>query len=151
MKNANVPLRGVNRRLLAYLIKYYAERRCCLLPSLRRLSFVIVINHKLSSSYIDMRWNHLCIRPLLDYNCILWNPTDIYLIDLMENVQRSCFHLQCHQICTQVVFFTYFFCVWGLNQLTSCLEIRADLSRYFFGNAIFVKFDTKTEGHFQQR
>jgi hypothetical protein len=29
------------------------------------------------------------IRPLLEYNSIIWNPTYIYLIDLIENVQRK--------------------------------------------------------------
>ena len=29
------------------------------------------------------------IRPLLEYNCILWNPTDVYLTNLLENVQRK--------------------------------------------------------------
>ena len=28
------------------------------------------------------------IRPILEYNSIIWNPTEIYLIDLIENVQR---------------------------------------------------------------
>jgi hypothetical protein len=29
------------------------------------------------------------IRPLLEYNSIVWNPDFIYLIDLIENVQRN--------------------------------------------------------------
>ena len=29
------------------------------------------------------------IRPLLEYNSIVWNPNYIYLIDLIENVQRK--------------------------------------------------------------
>ena len=29
------------------------------------------------------------IRPLLEYNSNIWNPTHVYLIDLMENVQRA--------------------------------------------------------------
>jgi hypothetical protein len=29
------------------------------------------------------------IRPLLEYNSIIWNPNYIYLIDLIENVQRK--------------------------------------------------------------
>ena len=29
------------------------------------------------------------IRPLLEYNSIVWNPSEIYLIDLLESVQRS--------------------------------------------------------------
>ena len=28
------------------------------------------------------------IRPILEYNSIIWNPTEIFLIDLIENVQR---------------------------------------------------------------
>jgi hypothetical protein len=29
------------------------------------------------------------IRPLLEYNSIVWNPSFIYLIDVIENVQRN--------------------------------------------------------------
>jgi hypothetical protein len=29
------------------------------------------------------------IRPLLEYNSIVWNPTQVYLIDSLENVQRN--------------------------------------------------------------
>ena len=29
------------------------------------------------------------IRPILEYNSSIWNPTEIYLIDLIENVQRE--------------------------------------------------------------
>jgi hypothetical protein len=29
------------------------------------------------------------IRPILEYNSIVWNPTYIHLIDLVENVQRN--------------------------------------------------------------
>jgi hypothetical protein len=29
------------------------------------------------------------IRPLLEYNCIVWNPTTVYLINLLESVQRK--------------------------------------------------------------
>lgn len=29
------------------------------------------------------------IRPLLEYNCILWSPTSVHMIDLMESVQRK--------------------------------------------------------------
>jgi hypothetical protein len=29
------------------------------------------------------------IRPVLEYNSVVWNPSDIFLIDLIENVQRS--------------------------------------------------------------
>ena len=29
------------------------------------------------------------IRPLVEYNCIIWNPTHQHLIDLLESVQRK--------------------------------------------------------------
>lgn len=29
------------------------------------------------------------IRPILEYNSVIWNPSEIYLIDLIERVQRS--------------------------------------------------------------
>jgi hypothetical protein len=29
------------------------------------------------------------IRPILEYNCIIWSPNLIHLIDLIENVQRN--------------------------------------------------------------
>lgn len=29
------------------------------------------------------------IRPLLEYNCIVWNPTNVYLTNLLESVQRK--------------------------------------------------------------
>ena len=29
------------------------------------------------------------IRPILEYNCIVWNPSFIRLVDLIENVQRN--------------------------------------------------------------
>jgi hypothetical protein len=29
------------------------------------------------------------IRPLLEYNSIIWNPTHVYLIDLLESIQRK--------------------------------------------------------------
>ena len=29
------------------------------------------------------------VRPLVEYNSILWNPTTVYLIDLLESVQRK--------------------------------------------------------------
>ena len=29
------------------------------------------------------------IRPILEFSSVIWNPTEIYLIDLLENVQRS--------------------------------------------------------------
>ena len=29
------------------------------------------------------------IRPILEYNSPIWNPSEIYLIDLIENIQRE--------------------------------------------------------------
>jgi hypothetical protein len=29
------------------------------------------------------------IRPILEYNCLVWNPYQIHSIDLLENVQRN--------------------------------------------------------------
>ena len=29
------------------------------------------------------------VRPILEYNSVIWNPTELYLIDLIERVQRS--------------------------------------------------------------
>jgi hypothetical protein len=29
------------------------------------------------------------IRPILEYNCLVWNPCQVHSIDLLENVQRN--------------------------------------------------------------
>ena len=44
----------------------------------------------ISRNLIIMRNAFICyIRPLLEYNSIVWNPSHIYLIELIENVQRN--------------------------------------------------------------
>ena len=38
------------------------------------------------------------IRPILEYDSIIWNPNSVYLIDLIENVQKK-FTKRIHSIC----------------------------------------------------
>ena len=67
------------------------------------------------------------IRPLLEYNSVVWNPTVIYLIDLVESVQRR---FTKRILCLSNLTYTDRLARLGLESL-ELRRLRFDLINYF--------------------